>query len=56
MFCPCDDGSVRSLTEVLGRHEPVVLRRFLQIIRVLASHRLRPALQFALAGNQEVAL
>jgi hypothetical protein len=57
VFKDCTDGEVRSLTELLrGRETPLLLRQFVRAVRLLASPRLRPALQFAMAEAPELTI
>jgi hypothetical protein len=57
VFRDCDDGEARSLTELLqGRQAPLLLRQFVQTVRLLASPQLRPALQFAMAEGPELTI
>jgi hypothetical protein len=57
VFMDCHDGQARSLTELLqGRETPLLLRQFVRAVRLLASPRLRPALQFAMAEGPELTI
>jgi hypothetical protein len=57
VFMDGHDGKARSMTELLhGRRAPLLLRQFVRTVRLLASPRLRPALQFAMAGGPELTL
>jgi hypothetical protein len=57
VFMDGANGETRSLAELLrGRRTPLLLRQFVRTVRLLASPRLRPALQFAMAGGPELTL
>jgi hypothetical protein len=57
VFKDCSDGEARSLTELLqGRETPLLLRQFVSAVGLLASPRLRPALQFAMAEGPELTI
>ncbi len=57
VFMECGAGGSRSLTELLkGRGTPLLLRQFVRAVRLLASPRLRPALQLAMAKGAELTI
>ena len=57
VFKDCRDGEVRSLTDMLqGQEPPLLLRQSVGMVRLLASRRLRPALQFAMAEGPELTI
>jgi hypothetical protein len=55
VFRVCRDGKARSLTQLCNGNEPRFVKNLVRITQLLASRRLRPALQLAFAGKQELA-
>jgi hypothetical protein len=47
-------GVTVSLTQAWGERQPVALKRFVGLVRLLGGRQIRPALRFALAEKEEV--
>lgn len=56
VFYRCDDGGGRSLSELWGTRMPVIVRGFVGVVSLVKYRRMRTALRFALARNEEFAL
>jgi hypothetical protein len=56
VFYSCDDGVVRSLTELWGNHGPVAVRVFVRGVQILQTRPLRGAFRTMLGGRRGVAL
>jgi len=56
VFYACDDGVVRSLTELWGNHGPMAVRTFVRGVQILHAPPLRGAFRTMLGGRRGVAL
>jgi hypothetical protein len=57
VFKDSADGESRSITDLLqGQEPPLLLRQFVGTVRLLASRRLRPALQLTMAAGPELTI
>jgi hypothetical protein len=56
VFFACDDGVVRSLSELWGNHGPVAVRVFVRGVQILHAPPLRGAFRTMLGGRRGVAL
>ncbi len=52
VFYAAEDGTVSSLTEILGIRQPGTLNRIFRFIRLLGTEQMRPALRLALAEKE----
>jgi hypothetical protein len=56
VFYACDDGAVRSLSELWGNRGPVAVRTFVRGVQILRAPPLRGAFRTMLGGRRGVAL
>ena len=56
VFYRCDDGVVRSLTELWGNHGPMAVKTFVRGVQILHAPPLRGAFRTMLGGRRGVAL
>ena len=56
VFYRCEDGEVRSISQLWGKSAPSVVNWCIGLIRLAENRRMRGALRIALAGKQESAI
>lgn len=56
MFYECEDGQIRSLSDLWGKGGPSVVRAFAGLMQMVQNRRLRSALRLALPQREELVL